>query len=85
MELYYDVGAPGHRELGPTSSGLSPNPFTPEYGQYAARHDQSFQCMRLIVRRFLFTNLFSLSLRAAELTLPERPGTKCALKLRPNT
>lgn len=83
--VLYNVDAPGDRELGPASSGISSYPFSPEYGQYAARHDQSFQCMRLIVRRFLPTNFFSLSLRAAELTLPERPGTKCALKLRLNT
>jgi hypothetical protein len=50
----YNAGAPGHRGLGSTPSGLSP----PEYGQYAARHDQSFQCMPSIVRGFLPTNLF---------------------------
>jgi len=54
----YNAGAPGHRGLGLTPSGLSPHPFPPEYGQYAARHDQSFQCMHSIVRRFLPTNLF---------------------------
>jgi hypothetical protein len=54
----YNAGAPGHRELGSTPSGLSPHPFPPEYGKYAARHDQSFRCMHSIVFKFLPTNLF---------------------------
>jgi len=53
----YNAGALGHRGLGSTPSGLSPNPFSLDYGQYAARHDQSFQCMHLMARRFLPTNL----------------------------
>ena len=56
----YNAGAPSHRGLGSTSTptGLSPHPFPPEYGQYAAHHDQSLQRMRSILRRFLPTNLF---------------------------
>jgi hypothetical protein len=54
----YNSGAPGHHGLASTSSGLPPHSFLPEYGQYAARHDQSFQCMHSAVRRFLPTYLF---------------------------
>lgn len=42
----HNPGASGHRGLGLTPSGLSIHP-SPEYGQYAARHDQGFQCMQL--------------------------------------
>ena len=57
MELY-NAGALDHRGLGSTPSGLSPHLSSLEYGQYSARHDQSFQCMHTLVRRFLPTNLF---------------------------
>ena len=56
----YNAGALDHRGLGLGSmpSGHSPDPFPPEYGQFEAGHDQSFQCMHSIVRRFLPTYLF---------------------------
>ena len=57
MELY-NAGASGHHGLGSTPSELPPHPFPPDYGQYSARHDQSFQCMHSTARRFLPTNLF---------------------------
>ena len=53
----YNAGASGHRGLELTPSGLSIHP-SPEYGQYAARHNQDFQCMHSITRRFLPTDLF---------------------------
>ena len=54
----YGASVPGHRGLGSTPSGITPHPYPPEYGQYTARHDQSFQRMHSIVRRFPPTDLF---------------------------
>lgn len=54
----YNAGAPSRRGLGSVPSGPSPTSFSQEYGQPAARRDQSFQCTRSIVRRFLPADLF---------------------------